>query len=301
MTLKGGTSQACAACKYQRRKCTQECPLAPYFPSDQPKIFQNAHKLFGVSNMLKILNKLDPAQKKEAMTSIIYQANVRDRFPVHGCLAIIQQLWAQIRRCEEELDAVYTMLVVCGQRHHTSTSPMDSSSSLSQLQLGMMPMAMECSVTSSSTSPTPCYSNDKTPQSYAAAPISHIYSQLGGDSTYYSNYFDQKEDIMNCSIRIQQQNPYVNNYDDNNNNSIIQSQLVASQQPLIQQEFFQDYDKMKPYFDTIDDRQSYIDSKAAYDSSPESSVKDATIQSIEHVAENELKSAAARFSLTSVN
>ncbi|KAK9278208.1 hypothetical protein L1049_027769 [Liquidambar formosana] len=67
-----------------------------------------------------------------------------------------------------------------------------------------------------------------------------------------------------------------------------------------QQGAAQDYDEIHPFFDTIDDRQSYIDSKEAYESSSESSLKDTT-QSLEHVAENELKSAAACFSLTSVN
>ncbi|RVW52389.1 hypothetical protein CK203_072095 [Vitis vinifera] len=32
-------SQACAACKYQRRKCKPECPLAPFFPSHDKERF----------------------------------------------------------------------------------------------------------------------------------------------------------------------------------------------------------------------------------------------------------------------
>nr|CAD1818355.1 unnamed protein product [Ananas comosus var. bracteatus] len=63
MMAKGGTSRpACAACKHQRRKCTADCPLALYFPADQPKQFQNAHRLFGVSNILRILKDLDPSR-----------------------------------------------------------------------------------------------------------------------------------------------------------------------------------------------------------------------------------------------
>ncbi|KAM0943698.1 putative transcription factor AS2-LOB family [Dioscorea sansibarensis] len=121
MTLKGGTSQACAACKYQRRKCTSDCPLAPYFPPDMPKQFQNAHKLFGVSNILKILNKLDPSRRPEAMKTIIYEANIRDRSPVHGCLGIIYAIHFQIHQAQLELDALNQHLSML-QRHAATAS-----------------------------------------------------------------------------------------------------------------------------------------------------------------------------------
>ncbi|KAJ0966247.1 hypothetical protein J5N97_027385 [Dioscorea zingiberensis] len=123
MTLmKGGTSQACAACKYQRRKCTSDCPLAPYFPPDMPKQFQNAHKLFGVSNILKILNKLDPLRRPEAMKTIIYEANVRDRSPIHGCLGIIYTLHLQIHQAQLELDALNQHLSLLHQHAATASS-----------------------------------------------------------------------------------------------------------------------------------------------------------------------------------
>ncbi|KAE9467926.1 hypothetical protein C3L33_00163, partial [Rhododendron williamsianum] len=41
------TTHACAACKYQRRKCAPDCVLAPYFPHHRQRQFLNAHKLFG--------------------------------------------------------------------------------------------------------------------------------------------------------------------------------------------------------------------------------------------------------------
>lgn len=120
MTLKGGTSNACAACKYQRRKCTSECQLAPYFPADKPEVFKNAHKLFGVKNILSILKTLqDPNQKAEAMTSIICQANIREMFPVHGCCQVIDIYCSQIRALEEELHAVYSQLEFYRAQQHS--------------------------------------------------------------------------------------------------------------------------------------------------------------------------------------
>ncbi|CAL9122714.1 unnamed protein product [Musa textilis] len=120
MTVKGGTNQACAACKYQRRRCAADCPLAVYFPADQPKQFLNCHRLFGVSNILKIINRLDPLQQAEAMKSIIYEANIRDRDPVHGCLGLICTLHLQIHHLELELEATNTQVLL--HRHHQLAS-----------------------------------------------------------------------------------------------------------------------------------------------------------------------------------
>lgn len=135
MTLKGGTTQACAACKFQRRKCTPECVLAPYFPADQPKVFQNVHKLFGVSNIQKILKELEPSQKKIAMDSIIYQSNIRDKNPVHGCWEVICRLRYQIWQMEEELRSVHQQLEIC--RHHYHHQRLHGGSEDHQLELGM--------------------------------------------------------------------------------------------------------------------------------------------------------------------
>ncbi|KAJ9701997.1 hypothetical protein PVL29_003973 [Vitis rotundifolia] len=54
-------SQACAACKYQRRKCKPDCPLAPFFPSHDKERFRNVHRLFGVANVTKTLQEIPPA------------------------------------------------------------------------------------------------------------------------------------------------------------------------------------------------------------------------------------------------
>ncbi|CAA7388008.1 unnamed protein product [Spirodela intermedia] len=100
---KEGPYQACAACKFQRRKCGANCLLAPYFPPDQPKIFENAHHLFGVSNILKILSSIDPSLRSDAMRSILYESDLRARFPVEGCAGAIRQVANQVYSALEEL------------------------------------------------------------------------------------------------------------------------------------------------------------------------------------------------------
>ncbi|XP_061358832.1 LOB domain-containing protein 27-like [Gastrolobium bilobum] len=298
MTLKGGTTQACAACKYQRRKCTPECLLAPYFPADQPKIFQNVHKLFGVSNITKLLKILEPTQKKIAMDSIIIQANYRDKYPVHGCWEEICRLQYQIWLVEEELHAVYQQLEMFRQHHHHQVTSIPDDVT-SQLELGMAPRTNANA--NANANALPLFNHTPQPQTYnntvAALSLSQQHSYSNSNSVDYNPlYMDSKDNATNP---LWLQHPYANN----NSNSIgMPTQLVASQsQPLaIQQEVVEDYDEMHPFFDTIDDRQSYIYSKEAYESSSEESLKDTT-KCTEHVSENELKSAAACFSLVSTD
>ncbi|CAI0554135.1 unnamed protein product [Linum tenue] len=81
------SQQPCAACKLQRRKCTQECIFAPHFPPDQPQKFANIHKVFGASNVAKLLSELPATHREEAVNSLAYEADARLKDPVYGCLA----------------------------------------------------------------------------------------------------------------------------------------------------------------------------------------------------------------------
>ncbi|XVE70915.1 hypothetical protein DITRI_Ditri10aG0108200 [Diplodiscus trichospermus] len=107
------SSQACAVCKYQRRKCTPNCPLATFFPANNPKDFLNTRKLFGVRKITKLLEKLDPQQGVIAMKSIIFQANARAKDPVGGCYRLICELQRQIDWTKVELDLVLQQLEFC--------------------------------------------------------------------------------------------------------------------------------------------------------------------------------------------
>ncbi|XP_009341039.2 LOB domain-containing protein 22-like [Pyrus x bretschneideri] len=106
-------TQACAACKYQRRKCASDCILAPYFPHDRQRQFLNAHKLFGVSNIKKIIKHLDQPDKDDAMRTIIFQSDVRANDPVGGCYRIICELQRLIEYNKAELDIVLHQLAIC--------------------------------------------------------------------------------------------------------------------------------------------------------------------------------------------
>ncbi|GER27727.1 LOB domain-containing protein [Striga asiatica] len=123
MTVKGGSTPACAVCKYQRRRCSLNCPLAPYFPANQPKMFQNVHRLFGVSNVTKILESLDnPIHKDDAMKSIIFEAEMRHNFPVQGCCVILSQLRFQIQCALEELHHLNSKIADCKEQLSSNSS-----------------------------------------------------------------------------------------------------------------------------------------------------------------------------------
>ncbi|XP_051187006.1 uncharacterized protein [Lolium perenne] len=111
----GTTNQACAACKYQRRKCNPDCPLAPYFPADQQIRFLRAHRLFGVSNILKTLKRLKPEERDTAMQTLIYQAEMRAADPTSGCCRIIAELEHTFNLEFAELSALQHHLDLCRQ------------------------------------------------------------------------------------------------------------------------------------------------------------------------------------------
>ncbi|CAI0411659.1 unnamed protein product [Linum tenue] len=93
----------CAACKILRRRCVDKCVLAPYFPPTDPLKFTIAHRVFGASNIIKFLQELPEAQRADAVSSMVYEANARIRDPVYGCAGAICQLQKQIGDLQAQL------------------------------------------------------------------------------------------------------------------------------------------------------------------------------------------------------
>lgn len=101
----------CAACKFLRRKCLAGCIFAPYFPPEEPQKFANVHRIFGASNVTKLLNEVPPHHRDDAVSSLAYEAEARIRDPVYGCVGAITFLQRQIERLQEELDATNADLI----------------------------------------------------------------------------------------------------------------------------------------------------------------------------------------------
>ncbi|KAG8651534.1 hypothetical protein MANES_07G138500v8 [Manihot esculenta] len=99
------TITPCAACKLLRRRCAQECPFSPYFSPHEPQKFASVHKVFGASNVSKML-MVPESQRADAANSLVYEANVRLRDPVYGCMGAISALQQQVQSLQAELNAV---------------------------------------------------------------------------------------------------------------------------------------------------------------------------------------------------
>ncbi|XP_062213252.1 protein ASYMMETRIC LEAVES 2-like [Phragmites australis] len=124
------SSSPCAACKLLRRKCTQGCVFAPYFPPDNPAKFASVHRVFGASNVSKILTELPQAQREDAINSLAYEADARLRDPVYGCVPYITVLQLRINQTRDELatarkelagyigPAAFAPFVAAPQYHH---------------------------------------------------------------------------------------------------------------------------------------------------------------------------------------
>ncbi|PIA43673.1 hypothetical protein AQUCO_01800023v1 [Aquilegia coerulea] len=93
----------CAGCRYLRRRCPEDCVLAPYFLSSNPERFICVHRIFGASNVSRMLMQLPVVHRAAAADCMSYEAANRVRDPVYGCTGIIYQLQQQIAMLEREL------------------------------------------------------------------------------------------------------------------------------------------------------------------------------------------------------
>ncbi|XP_022718095.1 LOB domain-containing protein 4-like [Durio zibethinus] len=119
---KHGTLSPCAACKLLRRRCAQDCVFAPYFPADEPQKFASVHKVFGASNVNKMLQELPEHQRSDAVSSMVYEANARVRDPVYGCVGAISSLQQQIDSLQTQLALAQAEVVHMRMRQFVSTS-----------------------------------------------------------------------------------------------------------------------------------------------------------------------------------
>ncbi|KAH7836830.1 hypothetical protein Vadar_006189 [Vaccinium darrowii] len=101
----------CAACKLLRRRCAEECPFSPYFSPLEPFRFAAVHKVFGASNVSKMLMEVPESQRADAANSLVYEANVRLRDPVYGCMGVISALQQEVDLLQLELNATRTEIL----------------------------------------------------------------------------------------------------------------------------------------------------------------------------------------------
>ncbi|WOL17992.1 LOB domain-containing protein 12 [Canna indica] len=108
----GSSSSPCAACKLLRRRCARDCIFGPYFPPDDPHKFAIVHKVFGASNISKMLQELPIQHRSDAVSSLVYEANARVKDPVYGCVGAISYLQNQVSQLQMQL-AVAQAEILC--------------------------------------------------------------------------------------------------------------------------------------------------------------------------------------------
>ena len=92
-----GLGSSCGACKFLRRKCTSECVFAPYFCYEEAAAhFAAVHRVFGASNVSKLLSRLPVIDRGEAAATMSYEALARMENPIYGCVAQIFALQQQV-------------------------------------------------------------------------------------------------------------------------------------------------------------------------------------------------------------
>ncbi|KAK4486780.1 hypothetical protein RD792_006641 [Penstemon davidsonii] len=91
---------ACAACKYQRKKCRPDCILRTHFPSTRSENFKAVQKIFGISNMTKMIKGVNSQEAQDEVTkSLNWEAEMWAQDPVHGP-------YGYFKRQQEELEAL---------------------------------------------------------------------------------------------------------------------------------------------------------------------------------------------------
>lgn len=88
---------SCGACKFLRRKCSDQCVFAPFFSYEEATShFAAVHKVFGASNVSKLLLHLPVHNRSHAAITVAYEALERMRDPTYGCIAHIFALQQEV-------------------------------------------------------------------------------------------------------------------------------------------------------------------------------------------------------------
>ncbi|WOL10261.1 LOB domain-containing protein 24-like [Canna indica] len=122
-------STRCAACRCLRRRCSEDCVLAPFFPSSNPERFRCVHSIFGASNVTRMLQQIPVQQRREAADAIALEAYCRVQDPVYGIAGVINVLQREIDVAQRELAETQAQIAM-----HAAARAQSQSSQLAEAQ-----------------------------------------------------------------------------------------------------------------------------------------------------------------------
>ncbi|XP_042380333.1 LOB domain-containing protein 24-like [Zingiber officinale] len=117
----------CAACRYLRRRCCEDCTLAPFFPSTNPTRFAYVHRVFGASNVARMLQQIPVEQRRQAADAIALEAYWRVQDPVYGSVGVISRLQREINVAQRELAETQAHIALYAARVQSPSTQFDPS------------------------------------------------------------------------------------------------------------------------------------------------------------------------------
>ncbi|KAM0827074.1 hypothetical protein ACQ4PT_068415 [Festuca glaucescens] len=135
-TSSAGPGAPCGACKFLRRRCVPGCVFAPHFSGGRERgaaQFAAVHRVFGASNVAKLLSQVPAALRRDTARTVCYEAQARIADPVYGCVGTILALQHQVALLQGQLSVLQSQLFNCRLAFATTAHP-DSTEQLAALQ-----------------------------------------------------------------------------------------------------------------------------------------------------------------------
>ncbi|XP_027351131.1 LOB domain-containing protein 20-like [Abrus precatorius] len=185
----------CGACKFLRRKCHGACTFAPYFSSDQgPARFAAVHKVFGASNVAKLLLHIPMERRREAVATITYEAQARLADPVYGCVSTVLALQQQVASLQGELAMVQNQLINAKLAYASALQNMQQQQQHYQPYMNVPVQPSFSNNSSASTNPMNInYFNPGFNHAMEAAPSSHSFEPLQMSPLSHDEEGDEEE------------------------------------------------------------------------------------------------------------
>ncbi|KAJ6377241.1 hypothetical protein OIU76_026251 [Salix suchowensis] len=96
------SANKCASCRHQRRRCPTDCIFRPYFPLRKQIEFESARRIFGISNMERMLRNLGVQDRANSVESIIWEATCWSKDSINGPLGCLKRLIDSERQAKQE-------------------------------------------------------------------------------------------------------------------------------------------------------------------------------------------------------